>query len=71
MYEVGKVYKINHSRKGKFSIKVTKVSEEWVDGDIVEGVAGAIMSYNVRETGESICSRKSLISSHEEVQHED
>ena len=55
--EIGKTYDVNHSRKGKFRIRVTAVTETWVEGEILHGVAGAIMDYNTRGAGEKITVR--------------
>lgn len=65
--QVGKTYKINHTRKGRFSIRVESNDGEWVKGLVVSGKAGAMMAHNEREAGEEITVRKSLISSFEEV----
>lgn len=35
--EVGKTYHVDHVRKGKFTIKVTAVNGEWVEGVIIGG----------------------------------
>lgn len=59
-YEIGKTYNINHSRKGKFGIIVTGQCDTWLSGTVV-GTAGAMMEYNVKDDGESITVRKSLI----------
>lgn len=58
--EVGKTYNVNHSRKGKFTLQVTSVGDEWIDGIIVAGMAKAIMSYNEVYKGEKITVRRSL-----------
>ena len=58
--EKGKIYKINHSRKGEFSIRVTGEDSEWLHGIIVEGAADAILTNNIRNEGEAITVRKSL-----------
>lgn len=65
--EVGKTYKVNHSRKGKFTMKVTYVDEEWATGVITDGHAKGRMHYNYVMTGESVTVRRSL-AEFEEVQ---
>lgn len=60
-FEVGKTYKIDHSRKGKFSLTVTSVSETWMTGIIVEGTANAMMDYNTKEAGEEITVRRTHV----------
>lgn len=57
---IGEFLEIEHSRKGKFIIQVSKVSEEWIDGVIVTGTAKAVMDYNVKFEGEEISCRRSL-----------
>jgi len=64
-FEAGKYYKVNHTRKGRFSIRVTLQDKEWLSGTIIEGVARALCDYNVRETGEAVTLRKSHITSSE------
>lgn len=60
-YENGRVYIINHSRKGKFGMLVEKQDDEWLYGKVAGGTANAIMDYNIKETGEEITVRKCLI----------
>lgn len=59
--EVGKTYLVSHSRKGRFTFQVTEINEIWVTGIIVEGVADAIMEYNVKVEGEEITVRASFL----------
>lgn len=56
--EIGKTYKIRHSRKGVFCIRVESISDEWVNGVIVSGHSGAMMQYNERSEGDEITIRK-------------
>ena len=58
--KVGEFLHIEHSRKGKFVLRVEKVSEEWIDGIIVTGTAKAMLECNVKEEGDSITCRRSL-----------
>lgn len=44
--EVGKVYKIDHSRKGKFVGKVLEINDDFVDVEIVDGTARMLSSWN-------------------------
>lgn len=55
--EVGKEYEVRHSRKGTFRIRVTAIRGEWVDGEVIDGVAKAVMRYNVAEEGDHITIR--------------
>lgn len=58
---VGQTYDVRHSRKGAFKLLVTRVDGEWLTGQIVDGFAKAVMSYNVREEGEEITMRDSQV----------
>jgi hypothetical protein len=59
--EVGKVYKVRHDCKGKFLMKVTKLSDEWVDGILVEGQTQCLNSNNDSFKGEKITVRRSFL----------
>jgi hypothetical protein len=37
--EVGKTYKLRHTRKGEFTAKVLSCDDEWAEVEIVEGEA--------------------------------
>ena len=63
VFEEGKIYTVNHSRKGTFTIRVTHQSDEWVHGEIIQGTAQAMLDYNVKEKGEDIGLRKEFIRS--------
>lgn len=68
--ENGKTYKLNHLRKGEFVLSVISQDSTWVSGVIgviVSGKANAMLSYNVKETGEEITVRKEFLLSVEEV----
>lgn len=58
--EIGRIYEVNHYRKGKFTIMVTKLDEEFATGLIVSGKANAILDHNIREMGEEITFRRSF-----------
>jgi len=58
--EVGKLYDVQHQRKGSFRMRVMARDGEWVDGQIVSGKARAMLSYNEREAGEAITVRESF-----------
>lgn len=60
---IGKVYKVIHTRKGTFFMRVTEVIPEpdgWTKGIITEGIADAIMNYNIKCIGDTINVRNSL-----------
>ena len=58
--EVGKIYKVNSERKGKFQMKLTYHDETWATGIITDGKASAILQYNEVEKGEEVTVRKSF-----------
>lgn len=58
--EVGQTYRVKHSRKGIFEMRVTGVDKDWAHGVITDGFAGAILPYNEREVGEDITVRRSF-----------
>jgi len=59
--ETGKTYKVHHSRKGTFTMRITKDDGGWVEGVIVDGEAKYLTETN-RVGGEAISIRKSLCS---------
>jgi len=59
--EIGKVYDLQHSRKGAFTLKVTGMDDEWTTGIIVEGKANAILPENEKFTGEKITVRTEFL----------
>jgi hypothetical protein len=58
--EIGKKYKVIHTRKGEFWMRATAVSGEWLTGTITDGIARAVLYYNEREEGEEITVRDTL-----------
>jgi hypothetical protein len=44
--EVGNTYSVDHSRKGKFVLRVTKIGDDFVEGEIVAGEAVMLSKYN-------------------------
>lgn len=59
--EIGKIYEVNHQRKGKFVVKVLRVSDEWVAGEIIEGKTNAMNEYNEKSAGEVVDMRRSFV----------
>lgn len=55
--EIGKVYEVNHSRKGEFQMRVQSKDEVWVNGIVTNGRANAMLDYNVKHKGEQITLR--------------
>ena len=60
--EVGKVYRVNHCRKGKFNFLVTGIHGEWIDGEIVEGEAKLMSRGGNARAGDAISFRESFAS---------
>jgi len=58
--EIGKIYDVFSSRKGKFRMQVTHQDDTWATGVIKKGKAKAILAYNEVEKGEEVTVRKSL-----------
>jgi hypothetical protein len=44
--EAGATYSVDHSRKGKFVLRVTKIGDDFVEGEIVAGEAVMLSAYN-------------------------
>ena len=59
--EIGKTYKFNHSRKGKFIGRIESLDEEWCSAIVTEGQADAMLDYNIKDVGESVSMRRSFI----------
>lgn len=62
-YAEGATYLISHTRKGRFFMRVTRQSDEWLSGVVVAGTAKAMLDYNVKEAGDEVTLRKSFITS--------
>lgn len=60
MIEVSKIYKVSHSRKGLFTMQVTKIDDTWIEGVIVDGKASALSLGGTRYQGDPVTVRKSL-----------
>lgn len=58
--EIGKTYKINHSRKGVFEGKVVGFDDVWVQVLITSGYTQAILAHNERQRGDTISIRESF-----------
>jgi hypothetical protein len=56
---IGKLYKVTHSRKGMFTMRVTAINGEWISGVVGDSVAKAVMEYNVKYSGDEITVRDS------------
>lgn len=62
-YEVGATYLISHTRNGRFFMRVTGQSDEWLNGVVVAGTAKAMLDYNVKKAGDEVTLQKSFITS--------
>lgn len=52
--EAGKVYEVRHERKGAFVVRVDEVGPHSATVTILDGIAKAVMRYNVREEGDAL-----------------
>lgn len=52
--EIGKTYKVDHSRKGRFTARVLNAGETWATLEIVEGQAVAMLASNGAGKGEEL-----------------
>lgn len=63
-YEAGKTYEIKHSRKGKMTVKVERVSPDrddtWVHSTIMKGAAKSISGGYLAYAGDDLTFRASL-----------
>lgn len=59
--EVGKVYRLIHSRKGEFAVAVDHNDGVWVTGYIVDGATTALLPENRLVKGERVQMRLTLI----------
>jgi len=62
LIKVGKFYKVDHRRKGRFTIQISQTSDEWVTGVIVEGETNAIIHENKIYEGEEVTVRRTFTS---------
>lgn len=58
--KTGVTYKIDHRRKGKFQVNITKITDEWYEGKMVDGVAASLTHEGVHFPGDNIRIRKAL-----------
>lgn len=58
---VGDVWYVHSSRKGKLVLRVTRLDETWLTGDILDGTSTAMNPDNIREVGEDVTIRRSHI----------
>lgn len=58
--EIGKTYKVNSSRKGRFTGVITSVDDVWATVLITSGKAKALLDYNERDKGEEVTVRRSF-----------
>lgn len=56
--EIGKTYKIDHSRKGKFTGRVLRMCSTWATVLVVDGHAAAMCQHNEAEPGEELTIRQ-------------
>lgn len=56
--EKGEIYFCDHTRKGKFTMRITDECSDFVAGVVVEGEAGAMNPENRKQKGDYISVRK-------------
>jgi hypothetical protein len=56
--QIGKIYNVAHSRKGKFTMRITSISGEWITGIIIDSTAKAMLGYNYKYSGDEITVRE-------------
>jgi len=60
MLEIGKIYLVSSSRKGKFFGMIKSFDETWATCKITAGKAGAMMEHSEKNTGEEVTVRRSF-----------
>jgi hypothetical protein len=65
--KVNEIWKIRHSRKGTFVVKVLSIGEEWTDVELINGQVNFLSDYNSCEVGESMTIRNSFITPLEQI----
>lgn len=58
--EVGKTYRVSHSRKGAFTGRLLGVDDTWASFEITEGKAKALLEENERFAGDEVTVRRSF-----------
>ena len=66
--EVGKTYKVTHSRKGTFVVEVTKMTAVWMTGVMQEGTTWTMISGNQKGVGDEVTLRIGFLRKIEEVE---
>ena len=51
---IGKIYQVNHKRKGAFKIKVISIYDKYIDGIVIEGKVDAILKEDRKFKGEKV-----------------
>ena len=58
--KAGKTYNVDHVRKGKFVLHVTKTNEDWITGRLVNGEPTMLNILNAKNIGEEMTVRASF-----------
>lgn len=58
---VGDTYQVNHRRKGIFTVQLTKVGRDWLEGTLVEGDPRYMRDHNAVVQGAPMILRNDLI----------
>jgi hypothetical protein len=57
MLEIGKAYRVKHSRKGTFNMQITKIEGEWITG-IITSDSAVRTRYDYSYQGDEITVRE-------------
>lgn len=59
MYQVGELYEISHTRKGRFTARVLEAdpASEWTTVGVVSGIANAMNPDNIAYPGDTVTIR--------------
>ncbi|MCW5591017.1 MAG: hypothetical protein KIS74_02860 [Burkholderiales bacterium] len=57
---VGTTYRVDHTRKGRFTVRLTRFDDTWATGVVVDGLAAALLPENERGVGEEVTFRRSF-----------
>jgi hypothetical protein len=59
--KLNEIWKIRHSRKGTFVVKVLSIGEEWTDVELINGQVKFLSDYNSCEVDENMTIRNRFI----------
>lgn len=65
MQQVGKLYEIKHTRKGRFTARVVEADPEWTTVEVVSGIANAMNPDNIAYPGDMVTIRNTQFTARE------